>query len=142
MIKRYALIQDGVVTNTILWNKEEQPDFDYGSSSGIEALEIEDGTAVDIGYLYSKGKLSAPPLSDEQKKDIEKNKISTNVSLKDLLILEATQRRDILQDAYDLDEATEEEKSSLPLWKKYRLLLSRIDANTAGEIDWPEKPSF
>lgn len=142
MIKSYALVKDGVVINTILWDSEDQPDFDYGKSSGVEAVEVEDGIAVDIGYLYSEGKLSAPPLTDEQKAEIENRQIAANLSLKDLLISEATQRRDILQDAYDLDEATDEEKTALPLWKKYRLLLSRVEANTASEIQWPEKPSF
>ncbi|MGD9424020.1 tail fiber assembly protein [Pantoea sp. NSTU24] len=142
MIKTYALVKDGVVINTILWDNEDQPDFDYGKSSGVEAVEVAEGTAVDIGYLYSKGKLSAPPLTEEQKAEIESRQISDNLSLKEFLVSEATQRRDILQDAVDMDEATDEETTALPLWKKYRLLLSRIDANIAGEIQWPDKPSF
>lgn len=142
MIKTYALVKDGVVINTILWDNEDQPDFDYGKSSGVEAVEVAEGTAVDIGYLYSKGKLSAPPLTEEQKAEIESRQISANLSLKEFLVSEATQRRDILQDAVDMDEATDEETTALPLWKKYRLLLSRIDANIAGEIQWPDKPSF
>ncbi|WP_276567665.1 tail fiber assembly protein [Escherichia coli] len=27
------------------------------------------------------------------------------------------------------------------MWKQYRVLLSRIDANTNAEISWPEKPA-
>jgi len=142
MIKTYALIKEGVVINTILWDNEDQPDFDYGKSSGVEAVEVANGTAVDIGYLYSKGKLLAPPLTDEQKAAIESRQVASNVSLKELLITEATQRRDILQDAVDLDEATDEEKIALPLWKKYRLMLSRVDANITTEVQWPAKPQF
>lgn len=142
MIKTYALVKEGVVINTILWDSEDQPGFDYGKGSGVEAVEVAEGTAVDIGYLYSKGKLSAPPLTEEQKAEIESRQIASNLSLKELLISEATQRRDILQDAVDMDEATDEETTALPLWKKYRLLLSRIDANIAGEIQWPDKPQF
>lgn len=142
MIKTYALVKDGVVINTILWDSKDQPDFDYGKDSGVEAVEVADGTAVDIGYLYSKGKLSAPPLTDEQKAEIEIRQIASNLSLKEFLLSEATQRRDILQDAVDMEEATDEETTALPLWKKYRLLLSRADANKANEIDWPERPAF
>lgn len=142
MIKTYALVKDGIVINTILWDNEDQPDFDYGKSSGVEAVEVAEGTAVDIGYLYSKGKLAAPPLTEEQKAEIESRQIAANLSLKELLISEATQRRDILQDAVDMDEATDEEETALPLWKKYRLLLSRVDANTSGQIQWPDKPQF
>ncbi|MGN7913485.1 tail fiber assembly protein [Enterobacter sp. 22466] len=45
-----------------------------------------------------------------------------------------------LQDAVDLGIATSEEKESLLAWKKYRVLLNRIDVKEAPEIDWPEIP--
>lgn len=45
-----------------------------------------------------------------------------------------------LQDAAELQEATDEEKAALTEWKKYRLALSRIDINQAPDIDWPEIP--
>lgn len=45
-----------------------------------------------------------------------------------------------LQDAVDLDIATEAEKSALLAWKKYRVLLNRVDISTAPDIDWPEPP--
>ncbi|EFW0364544.1 tail fiber assembly protein, partial [Shigella dysenteriae] len=43
-----------------------------------------------------------------------------------------------LQDAVDLEIATEEERSLLEAWNKYRVLVSRIDINTAPDIVWPE----
>lgn len=45
-----------------------------------------------------------------------------------------------LQDAVDTDMATEEETAALSEWKKYRVLLMRIDTSTAPDITWPEKP--
>ncbi|WP_426577673.1 tail fiber assembly protein [Xenorhabdus stockiae] len=45
-----------------------------------------------------------------------------------------------LQDAVDLDMATKEEKSALLKWKKYRVLLNRVDCSTAPDIVWPEQP--
>ncbi|WDB97337.1 tail fiber assembly protein [Escherichia albertii] len=45
-----------------------------------------------------------------------------------------------LQDAVDLDMATEEEKSSLTKWKKYRVLLNRVQPEDAPNIEWPEMP--
>ncbi|EFJ5621053.1 tail fiber assembly protein, partial [Escherichia coli] len=45
-----------------------------------------------------------------------------------------------LQDAVDLDMATEEEKLSLTHWKKYRVLLSRVQPENAPDIEWPEMP--
>ncbi len=38
------------------------------------------------------------------------------------------------QDAADLEIATEEETSLLEAWKKYRVLLNRVDTSTAPDI--------
>ncbi|WP_373602573.1 terminase gpA endonuclease subunit [Escherichia coli] len=45
-----------------------------------------------------------------------------------------------LQDAVDLEIATEEEISLLEAWKKYRVLLNRVDTSTAQDIEWPALP--
>lgn len=45
-----------------------------------------------------------------------------------------------LQDAVDLDIATEDEAAALTAWKNYRVLLNRIDTSTAPDISWPTKP--
>ncbi|EKE5210868.1 tail fiber assembly protein, partial [Escherichia coli] len=46
-----------------------------------------------------------------------------------------------LQDAVDLNMATDDESALLPLWKKYRVLLNRTDTGNAPDIVWPESPS-
>ncbi|EEO0299967.1 tail fiber assembly protein, partial [Salmonella enterica] len=43
-----------------------------------------------------------------------------------------------LQDAVDLEEATDEEKARLNAWKKYRVLVNRVDTS---KPEWPEAPS-
>ncbi|MDP8634760.1 tail fiber assembly protein [Serratia ureilytica] len=45
-----------------------------------------------------------------------------------------------LQDAVDLDMATEAEKALLADWKKYRVTLNRLDMS-APDIDWPMAPA-
>ncbi|WP_173571477.1 tail fiber assembly protein, partial [Escherichia coli] len=45
-----------------------------------------------------------------------------------------------LQDAADLEIATEEEISLLEAWKKYRVLLNRVNTTTAPDIEWPAVP--
>ncbi|WP_338149528.1 tail fiber assembly protein, partial [Xenorhabdus bovienii] len=45
-----------------------------------------------------------------------------------------------LQDAVDLNIATDAEKSSLTEWRKYRVLLNRVDCTTAPDVKWPEQP--
>ncbi|XMM17912.1 tail fiber assembly protein [Escherichia coli] len=44
-------------------------------------------------------------------------------------------------DVVNLEIATEEEASLLTAWKKYRVLLNRIDTSTAPDIDWPTIPA-
>lgn len=36
--------------------------------------------------------------------------------------------------------ATDDEKVQLDEWKKYRVLVNRVDTSTAPKIDWPKKP--
>ena len=45
-----------------------------------------------------------------------------------------------LQDAVDLEIATEKENSLLEAWKKYRVLLNRVNTTTAPDIEWPTGP--
>lgn len=74
-----------------------------------------------------------PPVPKEQLiAEVEQKKQS--------LLAEANNAISPLQDAVDLDMATEEEVAALQEWKKYRVLLNRVDTSTAPNIDWPEKP--
>ncbi|MCG3461655.1 tail fiber assembly protein [Xenorhabdus bovienii] len=36
--------------------------------------------------------------------------------------------------------ATKEEQVSLLAWKKYCVLLNRVDCSTAPDVKWPEQP--
>ncbi|MBC8949615.1 tail fiber assembly protein [Xenorhabdus sp. TS4] len=45
-----------------------------------------------------------------------------------------------LQYAVDLKMATNAELASLTAWKKYCVLLNRVDCSTAPNIDWPKAP--
>ncbi|ECW9232892.1 tail fiber assembly protein [Salmonella enterica subsp. enterica serovar Altona] len=57
---------------------------------------------------------------------------------KQSLMQEASTIISTLQDSVDLDMATDEEKAQLLAWKKYRVLLNRINPNDAPDISWPE----
>ena len=56
------------------------------------------------------------------------------------LMAEANQKITPLQDALDLDIATEDELAQLRAWKTYRVLLSRMDTSTVPDVDWPVQP--
>ncbi|EOV4147095.1 tail fiber assembly protein, partial [Yersinia enterocolitica] len=40
----------------------------------------------------------------------------------------------------DAGIATQEETSALSEWKKYRVLLMRVDTSKAPDIEWPTPP--
>lgn len=126
----------GIVLNTIVWDGES----DVGFGDDVELVPLETGQAVSIGYSYKDGIFSPPPLTDEQIKQKEQNVLQNNMSTKRSYMDRATLKISILQDAVDLEMATDEEVRLLPLWKKYRVLLNRIDANTSQQIKWPEEP--
>lgn len=45
-----------------------------------------------------------------------------------------------LQDAIDVGLDDDDYAAKLKDWKKYRVLLNRVDTSTAPDISWPEKP--
>ncbi|WP_149002032.1 tail fiber assembly protein, partial [Escherichia coli] len=45
-----------------------------------------------------------------------------------------------VQTVVELEIATEEETSLLEVWKKYRVLLNRVNTTTAPDIEWPVAP--
>jgi len=74
--------------------------------------------------------------TDAQKESLIAQAENQKTSLLDL----ATQKIAPLQDAVDLDMATEDEKAQLLAWKKYRVLVNRVDTSTAPNITWPTSP--
>lgn len=60
-------------------------------------------------------------------------------SKKSSLMQQANDNIAPLQDAADLGMATESKKQKLADWKKYRVLLSRVDTSTAPNLEWPTK---
>lgn len=54
---------------------------------------------------------------------------------------DASEKIQTLQDAVDLDMATDAEKNSLTAWKKYRVLLSRVDPVAQSPGEWPQPPA-
>ena len=57
------------------------------------------------------------------------------------LMKSASEQIEPLQDAVDLVMATDEEKARFNEWRKYRVLLTRVDTSTAPAIIWPEAPA-
>lgn len=66
--------------------------------------------------------------------------IAGATATKAALIKSASVKIAPLQDAVDLDMATDDEKARLNEWRKYRVLLTRVDTSLALDISWPEPP--
>ena len=65
--------------------------------------------------------------------------IKTNQALKIALINEANEKIAILQDIIDLDMQESDEEAKLKEWKKYRILVTRVDASDINAV-FPKKP--
>lgn len=63
-------------------------------------------------------------------------------SRKQALMVDATAAIAPLQDAVDLDMATPEEEALLKEWKKYRVLLNRVDTSSGAAVVWPTPPAL
>ncbi len=128
---------DGVIVNMVVWDGESE----WAPPEGTTAIDAGE-SGCGIGWTYKDGVFSAPPLTDDQIAAQNAQKLTDNLSQKTALMDAASDRISVLQDAVDLDMATDAETAALRLWKKYRVLLSRVDANTSDDVVWPEAPDF
>ncbi|WNE17916.1 tail fiber assembly protein [Escherichia coli] len=80
------------------------------------------------------GWVDMPPPTPEQLQEAAQSK-------KAALRAKADSEINWRQDAVDAGIATDEETSTLTEWKKYRVLLMRVDTSTAPDIEWPTPPA-
>ncbi|EFH3036732.1 MULTISPECIES: tail fiber assembly protein [Enterobacteriaceae] len=126
----YAVVNsDGLIINIVVWDGVTE----WGPPEGTHAVRCGDNLCG-IGGTYKEGVFNVPPEPEVPKEDL----ISQAEQQKANLIAEASQTISILQDAVDLDMATDEERTQLTTLKKYRVLLSRVDTSKAPDIDWPK----
>lgn len=82
------------------------------------------------GNWFLDGKKIAPRIIPESELIAQAEETSAQ------FMSEANQRIIPLQDASDLDIATDEELAQLKAW------LSRVDVSKAPDVDWPQEPSI
>lgn len=66
--------------------------------------------------------------------------INIATAQKKQLLNEANTQIEYLQDAIDANIATDNEKTLYAEWKKYRVLLNRVDVDLSPDIEWPTEP--
>lgn len=107
------------------------------------AITDEDYKAIFQGQL--KGKVitadssGKPVLSDPPPQTTEQLVEAAEAERASLMAV-ATAAIAPLQDAVDIDDATDAEITLLKEWKKYRVALNRLDLSFVPDIDWPQLP--
>lgn len=114
--------------------------FDISTGSEIYISELgllpENVTAIAPDGQYQKWNGTSWVKDEESEKSAELAKV---IEQKKDLMQMANDIIAPLQDAVDLDMATDEEKQQLTDWRKYRVLLSRIDDSKPV---WPDQPAL
>ncbi|SFN72295.1 virus tail fibre assembly protein, lambda gpK [Izhakiella capsodis] len=116
--------------------KSDYPDWP------ADAIPVKDSDYEQLFEGQAKGKIitaneSGYPVLSDPPPPTQEQLLAAAEYKRSKLMAEATQTIDTLQDAVDLDMATDDEKQSLASWKKYRVLLSRVDCT---KPTWPERP--
>ena len=116
----------------------------YSTETGAETTMQEVGEIPD-GYTTSKP-TSEFDSWDGKKWQLDVSKqhqyeVNQASAKKNQFIADATSQLSYLQDAVDSQIASELEIQLLAEWKKYRVLVNRIDIEQAPNIDWPNNPN-
>jgi hypothetical protein len=63
-MSNYALIKGGKVINMIVWDSPDSSPIDF--DKGVTAVEVTESMSAGIGYSYSKGVFTQPPITEEE----------------------------------------------------------------------------
>ncbi|QXG55972.1 tail fiber assembly protein [Pantoea jilinensis] len=134
MTKFYSALTNGFYS--------EEMNGDTIPEDAIEITDEEWGALLDgqsKGRLISSDKKGRPILKDYPAPTAEQLAVMAASEKAKLLAL-ATIAIDPLQDAADLEIATDKEAASLKAWNTYRVMVNRIDTSKAPNIEWPKAP--
>ncbi|OCG62250.1 tail fiber assembly protein [Gilliamella sp. Fer4-1] len=108
-------------------------------SSVVDYLgDIKDDYTLLKPFEFCKWDIEAKKwVLDKDAKD--EHLIKSNQALKIALINEANEKIAVLQDIIDLDMQESDEEAQLKSWKKYRILLTRVDTSDINAV-FPQKP--
>ncbi|PHM65616.1 tail fiber assembly protein [Xenorhabdus sp. KJ12.1] len=106
---------------------------DNGSIVEVESLP--NGIDIIGGWQYINGKFAPREYTKDEL-------IIQAQEQKRRLLNKTNETISPLQDAVELNIATEKELKTLAEWKKYRVMLNRIDCTIIPNIEWPEQPKI
>ena len=135
-----AIIHDG---QQWIYPKDLRGTKIYSIETGGETILQEVGEIPD-GFTELKP-TSEFDSWDGKKWQFDKNKqhqyeVNQALTKKNQFLAEAASQLSYLQDAINSQIASEQEAQLLVEWKKYRVLINRIDIELAPNIEWPNQP--
>lgn len=114
-------------------------DIQTGQAISIESLGALPDNVVSVAPDGSYEKWDGKKwVKDEEAENAAK--VREAEATKNSLMQVANEKITLLQDAVDLDMATDDDVQLLTAWKKYRVLLSRVKQEDAPDINWPSHP--
>ncbi|MBS9427866.1 tail fiber assembly protein [Photorhabdus akhurstii] len=122
---------------------------DYRGKIAYDTLTRDPIEITEIGELPETLTFKKPPTDFDKwdgkdwvvDKDLLKSHQINEAKQKQATLLQqANETISLLQDSVDLEVATDSEKEALLEWRKYRVLLTRVDVNQAPNVEWPEVP--
>ncbi|MBV8044486.1 tail fiber assembly protein [Pluralibacter sp.] len=129
---RYALISTGTVENIVVCEQAEQA---TGLFPDVDVVNI-DGEDVGPGWAYADGIFTAPAVPEPTPEELITQAEQQKAALRQTAESEISWRHD----AVDAGIATAEEAAALAEWKKYRVLLMRVDTSKVPDVEWPTQP--
>lgn len=126
----YALIESGIVTNTIVWDGNTET---WSPPEGVIAVLIPPDKPVSIGWSYDGTNFIAPiPTTAEI--------LAQNQRLQQSLMAEASQTMTPLFMSLQLGDATDAETLRAKAWQAYYRDLQVIDVSVPSPA-WPTVPA-
>lgn len=135
----YALIENGIVINTIIWDGEAPITF----PDAVEAINVPEGVTCGIDYTATENgdgswtftPPPAPPVVPPTPQEV----LAANTATRNGLLVAAGLAMAPLQDAVDLGEANASETLLLTQWRQFRVAVNRVDL-TQATPSWPIAP--
>ncbi|WP_336340580.1 tail fiber assembly protein [Enterobacter cloacae] len=132
--------------NGAFYNNELVADYRSAETWPDNYVNVLDEDYVSLMEGQSDGKIiisdkNGYPVLAKPPTPTYEERVSQAIQQKNVLMKAASDFITPLEDAAELGIATVEEAAALQDWKRYRVMLNRVDVRTAPDIQWPERPA-
>lgn len=132
----YAVIENGMVVNVIVWDGEAE----FTVPDNQQLIDISDiSEHPEIGWAYSDGVFTAPLPPERSHDELVADAEQKKQSLIDAAMVNISVIQLKLQAGRKL---TQEETTRLNVVLDYIDAVTATDTSTAPDIEWPDEPCF